>query len=677
MIFMKTNILNPYEGEVLSKKKYARLIDFLQEVYPEGFERPTDISVNTQIIPVEDYDIALGENDIVVLLDRTALPAAVFGGSWLLAALANLAISVAASWAINKLFAPETPQDLAAGSNVYSLNNQQNSARLGMPIPVTYGKVRTYPSYIEQPYYRNNWNTEYLYLLLCVGQGRYSIDKLMIDNIDVTHSADVTYRLLNKEHFHNIYAYCGDTNYNVRNNTLSTPNNMDLKNGVTTDYYEITSGVNRLEFDYTYPNGYFNVGDDGAYYDATLRFTIYFYDANKNYLSHYETVVTGQTRTVYRYTKEYNIWSAYKYFRIVNNTGAGVWNDKSASTILFTRVKEKYPTPNSTNYGDITLLYVRMKATNAISAIGQQKVNGYFTRTDVANDMRSVLTDIYTNTEYGGRLSAADLNFPWAAERINGAFDQNLTVFDAMRSVSKSQGYSVFLAGMDVILKKDGVNNVTSGLYNETNILKDSLKVQYVFKEENTSTDGYECSYRDEEWGLQVKTYPSTSLTPSKTDLFGLAGTGADTIAYNMAKYLYKQEEYRRKVVTFNTDIQGLVPQFLDKILISHSALQWGDAGNVYGRNGTAIELSEPIDSSAQTIVFRNIDGSVSAAHALTYVDEYNVTVPAVDAWVDVNTAYTVQGLNTAKEFLVIGIKPSGEESVTIECVNYSEEVYT
>ncbi len=145
-----------------------------------------------------------------------------------------------------------------------------------------------------------------------------------------------------------------------------------------------------------------------------------------------------------------------------------------------------------------------------------------------------------------------------------------------------------------------------------------------------------------------------------------------------MAKYLYKQDEYRRKIVSFQTDIQGLVPQFLDKILISHSALQWGlTAGNVYNVAGTSIELSEPIDSSAQTIVFRNIDGSVSDAHPLTYVDEYNITVPTLDSWVAIDTAYTVQGINTAKEFLVISVKPGSEDSVTIETVSYNAEVYS
>ena len=46
-------------------------------------------------------------------------------------------------------------------------------------------------------------------------------------------------------------------------------------------------------------------------------------------------------------------------------------------------------------------------------------------------------------------------------------------------------------------------------------------------------------------------------------------------VASDMASYLWKQDEARRKIVTFSTDIQGLIPQFLDKITIAHNALQW------------------------------------------------------------------------------------------------------
>ena len=148
-------------------------------------------------------------------------------------------------------------------------------------------------------------------------------------------------------------------------------------------------------------------------------------------------------------------------------------------------------------------------------------------------------------------------------------------------------------------------------------------------------------------------------------------------IAEEMAKYLYKQDEARRKIVTFSTDIQGLVPQFLDKIMVSHSSLQWGDAGEIVSRSVDDLVLSDPLSDvlAGKTIVFRDIDGSVSSPYNVTIVDEYNITVTGMPAWVAENTFYTVLEAGTAKEFIVIAVKPSGD-AVQIDCVNYDETIY-
>ncbi len=149
-------------------------------------------------------------------------------------------------------------------------------------------------------------------------------------------------------------------------------------------------------------------------------------------------------------------------------------------------------------------------------------------------------------------------------------------------------------------------------------------------------------------------------------------------IAEDMAKYLYKQDEARRKIVSFSTDIQGLVPQFLDKIMVSHNALQWGEAGEVYSRSGDNLIISDKlIDLTAgKTIVFRDVDGSVSDPYSVTIVDEYNITVVGMPAFVAVNTFYTIQEAGTAMEFTVIAVKPNGS-NVQIDCVNYDEDIYT
>jgi len=239
-----------------------------------------------------------------------------------------------------------------------------------------------------------------------------------------------------------------------------------------------------------------------------------------------------------------------------------------------------------------------------------------------------------------------------------------------MRMISKAQKYSIYPVGQDIILKHDGINATTTALYNETNIIKDSLKVQYFFKEESPSTDSVECSYRSStDWKQELERYPSIGTTPLKVDLFGVT-TNAQALA--MATYLYKQDAARRKTVTFDTDIQGLVPQFLDKILISHSSILWGVAGITEAVDGIQVTLSEEVTSNSN-ITFRNIDGSVSNSLAFTMIDGYNINITGLPAWVEKDTPYTV---GTTKEYLVTSIKPKGE-TVSIECVNYDASIYS
>lgn len=1002
MTFVRTDIMNPYNREVLSTESYNTLIDFLLDQFPEGFGKPTDVSVNGQMIEVDDYDIELHDNDVIVLLDRTALPVGIVG-SWFLTALANLAISVTLTYVANKLFAPDSPSEQAQPSSVYNINSGQNIARLGSPIPIIYGKVRMYPSMIVQPYYKFENDIEYLYHILCVGHGTCTTDEVLIANDSITNTNDLQWKLLYKDSFYNIPLKA----YGVHlTSTLSNPINMELKidNGES-EKYTITKDAQFVEFDYMYPNGLILYEGDGEDTSARTSFTVRLYvQVDGVYSEFYSESFYMNMRELnpIQRTKRIDISQYDVPVYISFQKTLGVASNMNVTNTFVKRVKAIYPNEDFTNtYGDITLLAVKIKATDAVSSQGQVKVNGYFERTDVGNTMAEVLTDIYTNTTYGGALNAADLDFPATPETVDCVYEESMTIFDAMRKPAIAQRYSLYLAGMDVILKKDAPNPITSAMYNELNIIRNTLKVQYLFKEENPSYDGFQCNYIDGDgWTVKSEIYPSYSLKPKVVDLFGVvdwhyfpptgdvltelghvnpvgnslqgvavrnnvafvvspnnnsvsaidisdpttptvldthvgptmsspygiaidgsiayvvcyssdniiaidisdpsnmveisslqhytylnfatnltisgtmayvvcAGTydivevdisdpstmvlgrrlalgtsslssdvvidngiayvigansnsivsidlssftvlqtlsdgnfsrctsaaikgtvlfitsewadrissvdisdpsnmsiistllgvdtpttieilgdtayiattsygsialsidisdpsnmvlkdnaivgsqpfdlsrgnalaisgstlvvttldgqtlytvdisdpnGVFTIAPGMAKYLYKQDDSRRKIVTFQTDIQGLVPQFLDKIMVSHNALQWGEAGEVISRALDSLVLSDALEdlTAGKTIVFRDIDGSVSIPYSITITDATHITVVGMPSWVAENTFYTIQAADTAKEFTVIAVKP-GDDTVQIDCVNYDETIY-
>lgn len=566
MTFIKTDILNPYNREIISTDDYDTLIDFLQDKYPDGFDNPVDVSINGTEIKVDDYDTVLQEHDIIVLLDRTALPVGLIGG-WFITALANLAISVTLSYVANKLFAPDAPDAGGQTSSVYTINSAQNAARYGSPIPIVYGMVRMYPSMIVQPYYRYENNVEYLYHVLCVGQGTMNSNEVLIGDDEITTEGVFDWKLLYQDSFYNIplHAY----GFHITK-TLSVPSNVRLDapvgtTGTETEKYKISAEASHVEFDYIFPNGIFWI-DAGEYKaeNTNFRFRVYTLSGGV-YTQVYTRDFYDNTlsRNAIQRTFSYDL-SAYDDPVYVSFQRTVDWGTVD---MYIKRLKEIHPNEDFTSrYGDITLLVCKIKATNTVSARGQVKINGWFERTDVGNTMSEVLTDLYTNTKYGGGLDPSDLSFPVTTERVNCAYDSSMTIFDAMRKPALAQGYSLYLAGMDVILKKDGVNNITSGMYNEMNILKNSLKMQYVFKEEYPAYDGFECTYMDGcGWIPRSVKYPPTSIKPKKVDLFGVvdytvcdhSGTVYPTMSMTITSTLQPTISYPGGTVTYDDNGDG------------------------------------------------------------------------------------------------------------------------
>ena len=687
MIFLSTSAMNPLKRKIITEDNYDTLLDFLQDHYPNGFDMPTDIHTHFKKIELDDYDMGLHDDAVVILVSRPAIAGAIVaaGYSALTAWLVQTAVMLAINFAISKLFMPDvgdTPQAQAGASTVYSLNAQQNRAKLGAPIPVGYGTFRMFPSYVEQPVQRFENNDEYTYLMLCIGSGRYSVDKLQVDNIDVTNHPDVEWKIINKKNFSDIPSYLGFSRfgYYMRNDTLSTPSNYEVKD-VESRLFEVSPSTYALELDFEFPRGLVQISQEkdtsGKYVDWALNWEIRYYDVNKSFLIAEGVYRKNNTPTPVRVTIGGVLNgdtpvspSSIKYFT-VRRKDIDRKDSRLVDTLILKRVKERYDVRNVTEYGDITLLYVRLKATNAISSAGQQQVNGFFTRTDKSNSLKEVVTDIYTNTEYGAGLKASDLHLDATPETVNGVIETSMTVWDAMKRVTKAQKYTVYPTGQDILLKHDAPKTMTMGLYNETNIIKGSFSIQYAFKDEIESYDCIEVSYRSgADWNPSVERYPTAGILPQKVDLFGVTDQAK---AQKMAKYYWKQDAFRNKVITFKTDIQSFTLEYLDKIKISHSALLWGTASEVLEVNGNTLTMSEKIDVP-NNITFRNTDTSVSDMLPFTKVGDYTIMVNNLPTWVQDGTFATI---GETREYLVVAIKPSDANTVEVQAVEYNEGIYS
>ena len=227
-------------------------------------------------------------------------------------------------------------------------------------------------------------------------------------------------------------------------------------------------------------------------------------------------------------------------------------------------------------------------------------------------------------------------------------------------------------------LKHDGVKPLRTALYNETNIIKDSLKISYNFEEES-ETDSVKVTYRgNDEFKEKTVIYPSNGIFPDELELWGCT---SESVALGMATYLYKQNASRRKSVEFRTDVQGLIPQFLDRIAIGHVLPDWGYASTVVSVNGSNVTINDEIDENYDKVMFINDNGSVS--DILDCVVDGNVLIVTnlpdwVHGYADSEPTRMSVGTatNVVRDYIITSIKPKGDE-ITIVATNYDEGIYS
>ena len=80
---------------------------------------------------------------------------------------------------------------------------------------------------------------------------------------------------------------------------------------------------------------------------------------------------------------------------------------------------------------------------------------------------------------------------------------------------------------------------------------------------------------------------------------------------------------YRRRLITFQTELEGLIPTYGDLIAITHDMPSWGQGAEVIHAEENVLTLSEPLkwDESKphdHVIGLRKQDGSVSGTYKVT-----------------------------------------------------------
>lgn len=711
--------------------------------YDPKWELPYIALVNGQAVMRADWGRKIAQGDILAFVDVNAIPqgGGGGGGSDPLKMVAMIAVMVFAApagvWSasmmgmgqmgamamqavigfagnmlINALIPPPTAQtsaqqtsSLAAPSPTYNIQAQGNQARLESAIPEHFGRHIAYPDYAAQPYVEYYGQEQYLYSLLCVGRGWYDIEQVRIEDTPISSFAEIVYEIVNPHEALDLFPA----------NVISAieVSGQDMPTGTYLGPFVANAAgttANYIGIDYVMPRGMYYANDNGSLASVSVSATAEarLIDAAGAPLGAWFTLgsptYTAATTTPLRYSERYTV-AAGRYEVRVKRTDTEQTSTRYGHDLVWAGLRAYLP--ETRDFGDVTLIAMRMRASNNLSMQASRKVNVIATRklpiwngtTWSANTAtRSIAWPIaYACKQVGLTDAQIDLatllalDAVWAArgDFFDGRFDNFISFWEAVTKIAGAGRAKPYMQSGVMRVMRDQAATVPVALFSMRNIVKGSFSVDYLMPTPETA-DAIDVRYFDaENWAprrVRAKLPGSTAVRPAKIELFGV--TGRDQ-AFREGMYQAGSNRYRRKIIKFSTEMEGFIPSFGDLIAIQHDMPAWGQGGEITAWDAVNLvaTLSEPPTwgSGTHYIALRKRDGGVDGPYAVTAGATANQVVlqstPSITpytAGAEERTHYVFGWAETWRQpARLLSARPRGLYQIEIEAVNEDDNVHT
>lgn len=641
------------------------------------------------------------------------------------ATLVAAGITLVGTALINALIMPKAP---GAGSNqmqqaspTYDVAMSGNQARLNNPIPVCYGRLRSFPDYASQPY--TEYSTEaapegdqFFYGLYAIGHGVFDIGAVTIGDSDINSFTDVEYKILQP----------GEHPTMVQPNVATAVEvNGQVLNHETPTGPFVACGPGRkvkaLGIDIVFPRGLAKINmSNGKTSDATVEIEVSYREINDGYrpLSDWVTLpiqsVTAGSLTAQRRSFYFEFDEPKRVavrVRRVNaaSEGTDVYDeaDWAAMRGYLANAAPLAPT--------VTHMEVRIKATEQMSGASQRKIGVIWQRkvhtwnpdtglsdepVATRNPMWALL-DKWTNPVYGDRMPLDRIDLPalhYVAtvcderkDRFDFIFDSRTTSFDADKTIGTVCRSTPIRRNGKRSIIRDEWEPLPVTAFTSRNIARDTSSYQYL-QVTDDSADGVVVEYFDRnafDW-LEVECpAPGRNYTspldprwkgddvppmenPVKMQLPGVTGP---TQAEREGLYQAASNALRRKYCNWTTEMNATLVWFGAPVLFApvlHNAAQAGDCAfwNEDSRNLSLTEQPNLTPTSA--IVLMRPDGSVTLPIPVTPgEDEFSVVLAELPGFAlelsdsrKERTRYVLMdGVETREMAKMLAIRPRGKDA--------------
>lgn len=482
--------------------------------------------------------------------------------------------------------------------------------------------------------------------------------------------------------------------------------------------------TDKITCDFSCPNGLYHMNDKGNMEFREINVTIEArrIDDDGNPIGNFSEIATfymrRKTSTPQRGTKTINVPLA-RYQVRVRRTTADETDTRTQDTLSWDALRGFIPDDNV--YQDVTLLAVKMRATNQLSQDASRQFNviqtsrlpqywngswGELTKTQ---NPAWIAADILRNPVYGAGVSDDRIDMPallklagiWRdrGDNFNGVLDSKQSLWATLQQVLKVGRTQPLLLAGKVTFMRDEPKPIIRGLFTEDNIVTNSLEITHILHSED-SPDSVIVEYMDERtWQMNevlCSLADATDENPARIQIFGATNRQH---AWREGMYQAAVNSYRRVFSTFGTELEGRLLLRGDAIALSHDLPKWGRSGVVveFDPSSRRVTLDQEYPQNSldylgfndatnklwgPVVVLSNVGNT-----AVLQQSSFNQTVtnmgpcPIHDEFDEMEpTRYLIGSRETIQNrFKVSSVTPKGAQDLTVEVTvtNDDPRVYT
>jgi len=263
-----------------------------------------------------------------------------------------------------------------------------------------------------------------------------------------------------------------------------------------------------------------------------------------------------------------------------------------------------------------------------------------------------------------------------------------MTVIDMMNTVARvGRGTATWANGLLGVVYDEG-NKSPVAMFGMANMIRNSFKVNYVSENQ---VDEVVVAFNNPDIGWKrdtVRVLVPGVISPVNTVTIDIPGITDEVQAAKEANMIAAEQFYRRRMMTWETDIEGLTVQRGDVAVMSHDVTQWDYSGRLAGGpTTTQLKLDREVEyGTAGYVGIRFPDGTYEIKEVTSFVGPSDTlllltplsTAPDADLNNDVGDYLWFYGptATPGKLVKITDVTPLSEDRVRIVATDEDDDYY-